>query len=542
MTRLAGDILDSLLSLDPRDASTEAHDAVGTKEVLRCSCGGCTEVRVPPPPAQGGLSDVIVEPCPLCSTPLTFDPNVGRMLANQWRLERRLGGGGMGSVYLAIEVRLQREVAVKVLHPRLAAVPEHRERFEREARVMAKLEHPNLCTLLAVELDKQVPFLVMKVVRGRTLARLVTKRTGGWAIADVLPVVRQVGAALAELHRCGFVHRDLKPGNIMVTATGHVTLLDYGLTRTIASTLTQPGVVLGSPQFMSPEQVMARPLDARSDQYSLALLCNLLLTGRLPYAQRSTMTMLVQHVEHEPEAAHLSNPLVPREASDVLLKAMRKRAQDRYESIDAFIGAFERACGSLPAVTAEVRDDLLTNELPARRPTPPVTKAARTPTPVGTPRQSPPRPPKPSPPVPDVAATARELAPAPSSPRLSDASLVLALAPTVIRADDAAATAIEDARPITAEEVDILVPATRSLSAPHLTPSNGMSVIVEKSLMAFMPTVSDAPIVPPRPVKKPTRTAQIARVRPPTKELRWDLVVLGALITTIVFAAVVLFA
>lgn len=533
MTRMAGDILDSLLSLDPRDASTEAHDTPGTIETLRCGCGGNLQVRVPPPPAAGGLAEVIVEACPACQAPLTYDPNIGRLLAQQWRLERRLGGGGMGSVYLATEVRLGREVAVKVLHPRLAAVPEHRERFEREARVMAKLEHPNLATLFAVEVDKQVPFLVMKVVRGRTLARLVTKRPGGWPLSDVLPLVTQVGAALSELHRCGFVHRDLKPGNIMVTATGHVTLLDYGLTRTIASTLTQPGVVLGSPQFMSPEQVMARPLDARSDQYSLALLCSLLLTGRLPYATRSTMTMLVQHVEHEPEAAHVSNPAVPRAVSDVLLKAMRKRAQDRYESVERFIAELGRAAGvSLPVPAEEAqRDELPTHELPSRRPTPAPTKALRTPTPQPMPMQ------KPGPPVPDVTAPALPLAP--SSPRLTGTALALALAPTVIRAEDANATVVE-----VEADVDAEVPATRPLSAPHLTPSHGVSVIVEKSLLVgFMPTVSDAPRVPDR--APPRRTSkQVRAVAPvlplPSPELRWDLVVLGALATTIVFAAAVL--
>jgi hypothetical protein len=283
MTRAAGDLLDSLQDPDSRETSTQAHDARGSVEVLRCGCGGSLEVPVPPPPASGGLLKAVVVACPACQAPLTMDPNVGRVLARQLRLERRLGHGGMGSVYLATELRLDRKVAVKVLHQHLAAIPEFRERFEREARVMARLEHSNLATLFAVEVDQQVPFLVMKVVRGHTLARLVMKRPSGWALCDVLPIVKQVGAGLSELHRCGFVHRDLKPGNIMVTAQGHVTLLDYGLTRTVESALTKPGVVLGSPQFMSPEQVTAHPLDARSDQYSLALLCSLLLTGKLPY-------------------------------------------------------------------------------------------------------------------------------------------------------------------------------------------------------------------------------------------------------------------
>jgi serine/threonine-protein kinase len=491
MAQLAGDILDSLLSLDPREASTQAHEVVGRSQTLRCPCGGSTEVRVPPPPDEGGLCELLDEPCAACATPLTFDPNLGRLLASRWRLERRLGGGGMGNVYLAVDERLGRQVAVKVLHRDLGAAAEHRERFDREARVMARLEHPNLATLHAAELDKQVPFLVMKVVRGHTLARLVMKRPSGWALCDVLPIVKQVGAGLSELHRCGFVHRDLKPGNIMVTAQGHVTLLDYGLTRTVESTLTKPGVVLGSPQFMSPEQVTAHPLDARSDQYSLALLCSLLLTGKLPYETCSTLTMLVQHVEHAPEPAHLSNPLVPREASEVLLKAMRKRPQDRYQSIDAFLGAFERACRSTVHAHPSI-DELPTNKLRAVQPS---SRLSHLP-------------------------PAAERTPA-SAPRLTDASLVIALSPTLIRAGDPGATARELPSPVTTA-VD-----------------TGVSVIVEKSLMAFMPTLSDAPMVPPRATPKSPH-----RAGPPSKwipsELRWDVAVLSALMACIVVALLVL--
>ncbi len=533
MTRAASDLLDSLQDPDSRETSTQAHDARGSVEVLRCGCGGNLEVPVPPPPAAGGLLKAIVVACPACQAPLTMDPNVGRVLARQWRLERRLGHGGMGSVYLATELRLDRKVAVKVLHQHLAAIPEFRERFEREARVMARLEHSNLATLFAVEVDQQVPFLVMKVVRGHTLGWLATRRPGSWPLCEVLPIVAQMGAALSELHRCGFVHRDLKPGNIMVTATGHVTLLDYGLTRTTVSTLTQPGVVLGSPTFMSPEQVMARPLDARSDQYSLALLCSLLLTGRLPYAERSTMTTLLQHVEHEPEAAHVSNPAVPRAVSDVLLKALRKRAQDRYESVERFLVELGRAAGSTAAMAVEesLRDEFPTHELPSRRPTPAPTRATRTPrqAPPRALRTAPPPPPGPAPTGSDV--TTLALPAAPASPRLTGHELARALAHTVIRPEAANAT-VE-------VEVEVEVPSTRPMSVPDLTPGSAMSDFIDRSpLPNFMPTVSDAPGVPDR--APPRRASKQVRAAAPVPELRWRLVVLGALATTLVLAATVL--
>jgi hypothetical protein len=408
MTRAAGDLLDSLQDPDSRETSTQAHDARGSVEVLRCGCGGSLEVPVPPPPASGGLLKAVVVACPACQAPLTMDPNVGRVLARQWRLERRLGHGDMGSVYLATELRLDRKVAVKVLHQHLAAIPEFRERFEREARVMARLEHSNL-----------------------------------------------------------------------------------------------------------------------------ALLCSLLLTGRLPYAERSTMTTLLQHVEHEPEAAHVSNPAVPRAVSDVLLKALRKRVQDRYESVERFLVELGRAAGSTVAMAVEAsqRDEFPTHELPSRRPTPAPTRATRTPrqAPPRALRTAPPPPPGPAPTGSDV--TTPALPAAPSSPRLTGHELARALAHTVIRPEAANAT-IE-------VEVEVEVPSTRPMSVPELTPGSAMSDFIDRSpCPGFMPTVSDAPGVPDR--APPRRASKQVRAAAPVPELRWRLVVLGALATTLVLAATVL--
>jgi serine/threonine protein kinase len=261
--------------------------------------------------------------------------SVGQVVLGKWRLDRCLGQGGMGTVYLARELSIDREVALKFLHSSLVELEEYRSRFEREARVMAQVEHPNLVTLYGVEHQGPTPFLVMKFVPGRPLARI--KRGGPLPLVEVMPLVVQIAAALAALHARGFVHRDLKPGNVMVDDDGHVTVLDFGLTRTSAPNLTKPGITLGSPQYMSPEQVMGSVIDTRSDLYTLGLLTSELLVGHRPYRSEDGPASLFQHLEAAPEPAHIGNPAVSEAVSLVLLKALRKKPADRHPTVAAFI-------------------------------------------------------------------------------------------------------------------------------------------------------------------------------------------------------------
>ncbi len=263
------------------------------------------------------------------------DVSVGKIILGKWRLERCLGQGGMGTVFLAHDLSIDREVALKFLHPSLVALDEYRSRFVREARVMAQVEHPNLVTLYGIEHEGAAPFLVMKFVPGRTLSRI--KRAGPMPLVEVMPLVVQMAAALSALHARGFVHRDLKPGNVMVDTDGHVTVLDFGLTRTSEPNLTKPGVTLGSPQYMSPEQVMGATIDGRSDLYTLALVTSELLVGHRPYGGDDGQLSLLQHLEVEPEPAHVGNPAVPEAVSQVLLKGLRKRPADRQPTVAAFV-------------------------------------------------------------------------------------------------------------------------------------------------------------------------------------------------------------
>jgi serine/threonine protein kinase len=348
---------------------------------LVCPCGAPVTVdaselaRRTAPDAHDGPLNPTVKPCGTCGRLLVVDdPNVGRVVLGKWRLERRLGQGGMGSVYLATELTVDRPVALKFLHPTLAEREEYRTRFEQEARIMARIEHPNLAHLYGVERDGSVPFLVMRYVSGRPLSRLM-KDKKALLLPEALPLVVQMAAALSALHARGYVHRDLKPGNVMVSEDGHVTLLDFGLTRTHNPNLTRPGVALGSPQYMSPEQVMAGPLDARSDLYTLGLLTSELLVGHRPYKEETTKEMLLQHLNEVPQPAHLGNPKVPEAVSQVLLKAMAKKASDRQPTVEAFVEQLLSAAKAGP-VTLPRRETAEAMLAAVVRPSPVPTKSS----------------------------------------------------------------------------------------------------------------------------------------------------------------------
>lgn len=275
--------------------------------------------------------------------PVAFDDTfIGRTIAGKWRIEKKLGAGGMGTVYLATDLSVDRPVALKFLLPALAAETEYRARFEQEARVMAKVDHPNLVTLYGVERDGEVPFLVMKHVTGRTLAKLIKDRTK-LSLTEAMPLIKQMTAALTALHSQGYVHRDLKPGNVIVSDEGHVTLLDFGLIRSHDTGLTRPGVALGSPFYMSPEQAIAGTVDARSDLYTLAVVLTELLAGKRPFAETDAHASLLAHLEKPPTPPHELEPSIPESVSTVLLHALEKKPADRQQSVAQFMAQLSEA-------------------------------------------------------------------------------------------------------------------------------------------------------------------------------------------------------
>jgi len=240
-------------------------------------------------------------------------------------LEREIGRGGMGIVYRGVDVRLDRPVAVKVLPESLADVPGVRERFLREARTAAKLSHQNIVPIYRADELRGVVFIVMAFVDGESLAERLGAR-GALPASEIMPILRDVAAALDHAHAHGVVHRDVKPENILLErSTGRAMVTDFGIARVAeAKPLTATGQVLGTVHYMSPEQISGELVDGRSDLYSLAVVGFRALTGRLPFENESASAVLVAHVVKPPPKVREVAPAVPSAVADLIDRSLAK--------------------------------------------------------------------------------------------------------------------------------------------------------------------------------------------------------------------------
>jgi serine/threonine-protein kinase len=252
-------------------------------------------------------------------------------IAGRYSLERELGRGGMGVVYLAREVRLDRPVAIKLLPPSKARDPKLRERFLREARTAAKLSHPNVIPIHAVEEIGEFVFFAMAYIEGETLTERVRRR-GPLAPSEAARVLRDVAWALAYAHGQGVIHRDVKPDNILLESTGRVLVADFGIASVVtgAAALTGgAGEVIGTPEFMSPEQALGEAVDARSDLYSLGIVGYFAFSGSLPFeAEKATDVLAKQITEPAPPLTSVA-PGVPRRIAQAIDRCLAKDATER---------------------------------------------------------------------------------------------------------------------------------------------------------------------------------------------------------------------
>ncbi len=263
----------------------------------------------------------------------------------QYLIGDEVGRGGMAVVYAAEDVRLQRQVALKVLPPDLAFRSDVRERFVREAQTAARLNHPHIVPIYAVHEKSGVVCFAMALVTGESLAAFVSRNPRpGFETAAAL--LEQVADALAYAHASGVVHRDIKPDNILLDrSSGRAMVTDFGIARAAESgaRLTQTGIAVGTPAFMSPEQATGeKDVDGRSDVYSLGVVGYLMLAGRLPFEASSTPAMLLAHVSETPKPIWSVRPDAPRSLVEILDKALAKRPADRWESAQAMRDALRR--------------------------------------------------------------------------------------------------------------------------------------------------------------------------------------------------------
>ncbi len=274
-------------------------------------------------------------------------------LEGRYRLERELGRGGMGVVYLARELRLERQVALKVLPPDLARSPELRERFLREARTAAQLSHPNIVPIYHADESGGFAFFAMGFVDGETLADHIRSR-GRLSPSETVRILREVAWALAYSHARGVIHRDIKPENVMLErATGRVLVTDFGIARdTHATSLTQEGHVLGSVHYMSPEQATGGAIDGRSDLYALGVIGFQALGGQLPFSAAAPGAVLVMHATKPAPPLRDIAPDVPDSLARVIERALAKAPEDRYPSGEALAAALAAAMEAAPVTPA----------------------------------------------------------------------------------------------------------------------------------------------------------------------------------------------
>ena len=277
-------------------------------------------------------------------------------LAGRYSLERELGRGGMGVVYLAREVQLDRSVAIKLLPPELAADPRLRDRFMREARMAARLSHPYIVPIYSVDEIGGFVFYVMAYVDGETLGQRVAAR-GALAPHEATRILREVAWALAYAHAQGIVHRDIKPANILLErGTERAMVMDFGIARLAQTTgETAVGELLGTPEYMSPEQASGETLDGRSDLYSLGVTGYFALTGALPFTATTAQAVLAQHLTKAPPSLSATGRGVPRSVAHVIDRCLQKDATARFATGEALADALAPARDNKAEVPVPVR-------------------------------------------------------------------------------------------------------------------------------------------------------------------------------------------
>ena len=278
----------------------------------------------------------------------------GRVLDERYRIERKVGEGGMSFVYLAQDTRTNERVAIKILSPALAADRNSLKRLRREASLAGRLAHRNICHIIRLgETDTGMVYVVMPFVNGELLCDR-THRLGHIPLPDVVTFVRDIAAGLQVAHQLRIIHRDLKPENVMLCpepgGTERAVVMDFGLAKdrragAEAEKLTATGIVLGTPEFMSPEQLRGKPLDPRSDIYSLALMTFEMLTGKLPFEGRNQQELMLARLRSDPIPLRRMRPELgyPPDVERVILKGLEKDPKDRFSTAPDFAEALARA-------------------------------------------------------------------------------------------------------------------------------------------------------------------------------------------------------
>src|SRR5215218_7089736 len=268
---------------------------------------------------------------------------IGTVLSGRYRLESKLGSGGMSTVYLARDETLQRWVAVKVMRREISDQPDQIERFRREARAVAQLSHPNVVAVIDAGEDGGYPYIVFEYVAGETLKQRID-RLGPLPVDEAAAYAIEIGRGLAAAHARRMVHRDVKPQNVLIDVDGRAKVTDFGIARTLESDgLTKTGRVLGTTDYVSPEQAMGRGVDARSDVYSLGVLLYEMLTGEVPFRADTLVGVAMKHVNEQMPDVQRRRPEISSALAAVIERATAKEPKKRYPDMASCLADLEGA-------------------------------------------------------------------------------------------------------------------------------------------------------------------------------------------------------
>src|SRR5512133_3611017 len=285
---------------------------------------------------------------------VTGDTLIDSVFDGRYRIIRKLGAGGMADVYLAEDQELGRRVAIKILNDRHAADDSFVERFRREAKNAAGLSHPNIVSIYDRGEAEGTYYIAMEFLDGRSLKELIVGR-GPAPIKTAIDYARQILAAVGFAHRHGIVHRDIKPHNVLVSPEGRLKVTDFGIARSGASQMTEVGSIIGTAQYLSPEQARGAPVDQTSDLYSTGIVLYELLTGGVPFSGESPVEIAMKHLSETPDPPSAQRPDIPNDLDLVVLRALAKEPADRYQSAAAMDADLETVArgGHVAAETAE---------------------------------------------------------------------------------------------------------------------------------------------------------------------------------------------
>jgi eukaryotic-like serine/threonine-protein kinase len=282
------------------------------------------------------------------------DTLIGTVFDGRYRIVRKLGAGGMADVYLAEDQELGRRVAIKILNDRHAADDSFIERFRREAKNAAGLSHPNIVSIYDRGEAEGTYYIAMEFLDGRSLKELIVGR-GPAPIKVAIDYARQILAALGAAHRHGIVHRDIKPHNVLVGPEGRLKVTDFGIARSGASQMTEVGSIIGTAQYLSPEQARGAPVDQTSDLYSVGVVLYEMLTGQVPFTGETPLEIAMKHLSEVPKPPSELRPEIPHDLDSVVLRALAKDQSERYQSAEEMDADLARVAQGLP-VDPETED------------------------------------------------------------------------------------------------------------------------------------------------------------------------------------------